>query len=118
VVGGVAVPAGGVAVPAGGVAVPAGGVAVPAGGVAVPGVELCPAVPELPAGAVPPAGELCATTQAAQHKTAESKISCLIDMILTSSLMVAFRSPRATFKADKQTEYVGSLPGAAIRHIP
>jgi len=63
--GGVAVPVGGVAVPVGGVAVPAGGVAVPEGGVAVPGVELCPAVPELPAGAVPPAGALCATTQAA-----------------------------------------------------
>jgi len=58
-------PAGGVAVPAGGVAVPAGGVAVPAGGVAAPGVELCPAVPEPPAGAVPPEGELCATTQLA-----------------------------------------------------
>lgn len=80
VVGGVAVPAGGVAVPAGGVAVPVGGVAVPAGGVAVPGVEVCPAVPELPAGAVPPAGELCATTQTAQHRTTGSKIS-FFDMI-------------------------------------
>lgn len=90
VVGGVAVPAAGVAVPAGGVAVPVGGVAVPAGGVAVPGVELCPAVPELPAGAVPPAGELCATTHAAQHRTTESKISFFIDMTFTSSLRLAF----------------------------
>ena len=92
----------------GGVAVPVGGVAVPAGGVAAPGVELCPAVPELPAGAVPPAGELCATTQTAQHRTTKSKISFFIDMIFTSSLVLAFRIPSATLKADKQIEYVGS----------
>ena len=52
----------------------AGGVAVLAGGVAgEPGVELCPALLDPPAGAVPPA-ELWATTQPAQHKTIDSNV--------------------------------------------
>jgi len=64
-------------VPACGVAVPVGDVGVPAG---APGVELCPAVPGPPAGAVPPAGELCATTQLPQNKITESKVSLVIDI--------------------------------------
>lgn len=39
------------------------GVAAPLGGVAAPGVEVCPAVPALPAGGA--AGVLCANTQVA-----------------------------------------------------
>jgi hypothetical protein len=74
--------AGGVAVVAGGVAVVAGGVAVPAGGVAAPGVELCPAVPEPPAGAAPP-GELCAATQLAQHRITERSVNFRIDILLS-----------------------------------
>jgi hypothetical protein len=74
----------GVAVPACGVAVLAGGVAVPAGGVAgEPGVELCPALLEPPAGAVPP-GAACATAQLAQHKTIDSNVSFRDDMFKTS----------------------------------
>ena len=56
----------------------------PAGGVALPGVELCPAVPEPPAGAaLPPEGEVCAATQAAQHKTIESNVSFFMEVIVT-----------------------------------
>ena len=75
-------PAGGVAVPAGGVAVPAGGVAVPAGGVAAPGVELWPADPEPPAGAVPPEEELCATTQLAQHSSTNNSAILVFDICI------------------------------------
>ena len=79
------VPTGGVAVPAGGVAVPAGGVAVRAGGVAgEAGAELCPAVPEPPAGA-PPEGALCATAQLPQHNTTESNANFGDDMIFWAS---------------------------------
>ena len=78
--GGVAVLPGGVAEPAGGVAVLPGGVAVPADGVAVPGVELCPAEPEPPAGAVPPEGELWATTQVAQHRMTAKRVSFVFDI--------------------------------------
>jgi hypothetical protein len=50
----------------------------------LPGVELCPAVPELPDGAVlPPDGELCAATHAPQHRITESNVSFLIDFIVT-----------------------------------
>ena len=66
--------------PAGGVAVLAGGVAVPAGGVEAPGVELCPLVPEPPAGAPPPDGELCARIQLPQHKTTNNSVSFVIDI--------------------------------------
>lgn len=83
-------PAGGVAVPAGGVAVLPGGVAVPAGGVAAPGLELCPAVPVPPDGAVPPEGELCAQTQHPQHRTTQSSVSLVIDILITSGV---HRSP-------------------------
>ena len=79
--------AGGVAVVAGGVAVVAGGVAVPAGGVAAPGVELCPAVPEPPAGAAPP-GELCAATQVAQQRITESSVSFRIDILSSPKLKI------------------------------
>lgn len=48
----------GFVLPVGGVAVLPGGVAVPADRVAALGFELCPAVPELPAGAYPLEGEL------------------------------------------------------------
>lgn len=78
--GGVAVLPGGVGVPAGGVAVLPGGAAVPAAGVAAPGVEICPLVPEPPAGAEPPEGELCATTQVPQLKTINSNVSFVIDI--------------------------------------
>ena len=72
---------GGVAVPAGGVAVLAGGVAVPAGGVAgEPGVELCPALLEPPAGAVPP-GAAWAIAQLAQHSTTDSNVSFRDDIL-------------------------------------
>jgi hypothetical protein len=66
--------------------VPAGGVAVPAGEVAFPGVELCPAVPELPEGAAlpPDDGELCATTQRVQHRITDSNVSFFVDLISTS----------------------------------
>jgi hypothetical protein len=37
-------------------------------------------VPDPPAGADPPAGELCATTQLPQHKIADSKVSLVIDI--------------------------------------
>ena len=57
-----------------------GAVAVPAGAVAAPGVELCPLVPEPPAGADPPEGELCARTQLPQHKTTDSSVSFVIDI--------------------------------------
>ena len=81
----------GVAVPAGGVAVPAGGVAVPAGGVAgEPGVEVCPALLEPPAGALPP-GELWATTQIAQQNTTASNVS-FRDDIWRPLRMPAFRA--------------------------
>jgi hypothetical protein len=60
-------------------------VAVLPGAVVLPGVELCPAVPELPDGAVlPPDGELCAATHAPQHRITESNVSFLIDFIVTS----------------------------------
>lgn len=66
--------------PVGGVAEPVGGVvAVPAGGVALLGDWLC-AAPELPAGADPPAGALCATTQVAQKRSTERKESFLADI--------------------------------------
>ncbi len=92
--GGVAVPAGGVAVPAGGVAVPGvavpvpgpgtgaavGGVAVPGAGVAAPGVELWPAVPDPPAGALPPDDGLCATSHVPQHKITNSSEYFIFDM--------------------------------------
>lgn len=87
--GGVAVLPGGVAVLAGGVAVPAGGVAVPAGGVAAPGVEVCPLVPELPEGAVPPDGELCASTQLPQDKTTNSSVTFVIDIFRYLCCVVA-----------------------------
>ncbi len=76
-------PAGGVAVPAGGVAVLPGGVAEPAGGVAAPGFELCPAVPELPAGADPPDGELWANNHDPQHRTMNSTVSFEIDIFIS-----------------------------------
>lgn len=125
VVGGVAVLAGGVAVPAGGVAVPVGGVAVPAGGVAVPGVEVCPAVPELPAGAVPPAGELCATTQTAQHRTTGSKISFFIDMIylkfgaclLNSSWHFQGRHARFDYVGFAGAQLSGVFPNSTWEYI-
>jgi hypothetical protein len=84
----------GVAVPACGVAVLAGGVAVPAGGVAgEPGVELCPALLEPPAGAVPP-GAACATAQLAQHKTTDSNASFRDDIFKTSRRFNLFQLPR------------------------
>jgi len=65
----------------------AGGVAVPAGGVAGdPGVELCPAVPELPAGGAPPEGALCAVAQLAQHKTTDSNVSFDFDIVKVSKV--------------------------------
>lgn len=75
-------PAPGTGGPAGGVAVPAGGVAVPGGGVVAPGVELCPVDPEPPAGAVPPDGELCATTQLAQHTITNNNAIFVFDIFL------------------------------------
>lgn len=45
-----------------------------------PGLWLCPAELPLPAGAAPPAGALCATTQVAQKRIAESNVSFLEDM--------------------------------------
>jgi hypothetical protein len=80
--GGVAVLLGGVAVPAGGVAGLPGGVAVPPGGVAAPGVELWPEDPDPPAGAVPPDGELCATTQVVQPNISVNKVIFDIDIRL------------------------------------
>jgi len=60
-------------------------VAVLPGAVVLPGVELCPAVPELPDGAVlPPDGELWAATHAPQHRITASNVSFLIDFIVTS----------------------------------
>jgi hypothetical protein len=65
----------------GGDVLPAGGVAVPAGGVAAPGLGVCPVVPEPPAGADPPEGELWAMTQHPQDKTTKSSnVSFLIDI--------------------------------------
>jgi len=49
---------------------------------AFPGVELCPAVPELPDGAaLAPDGELCATTQTVQHRITNSNVSFFIDFM-------------------------------------
>ncbi|HKV76778.1 MAG TPA: hypothetical protein VJP02_01475 [Candidatus Sulfotelmatobacter sp.] len=68
-------------VPPGGVVALPGAVVVPAGGVAAPGFELCPVVPEPPAGADPPEGELWAMTQHPQHNTTKSSnVSFLIDI--------------------------------------
>lgn len=59
------------------------------GAVVLPGVELCPAVPELPEGAVlPPDGELWAATHAPQHRITASNVSFLINFIVTSQPMV------------------------------
>jgi hypothetical protein len=75
------VPPGEVVVLPGGAVVPAGGVTVPAGGVAAPGLGLCPVVPEPPAGADPPEGELWAMTKHPQDKTTKSSnLSFLIDI--------------------------------------
>jgi len=75
------VPPGEVVVLPGGAVVPAGGVTVPAGGVAAPGLGLCAVVPEPPAGADPPEGELWAMTQHPQDKTTKSSnLSFLIDI--------------------------------------
>lgn len=76
---GVAERAGGVAGLAGGVAERAGGVAELAGGVAVPGACACPA-PELPPGAAPPEGALCAITQVAQKISVHRKQSFFGDI--------------------------------------
>lgn len=93
VVCGVAVLAGGVAVLASGVAVLAGGVAVPAGGVAgEPGVELCPALLEPPAGAVP-AGAAWATAQLAQHSRTHSNASFGDNMFKTSTSFELLQLP-------------------------
>jgi len=116
--GGVAVPGGGVGGPAGGVAVLPGGVAVPgpgtgaavvgeavpAGGVAAPGVELCPAVPDPPAGAVPPAGALCATTQLAQHRITDNNTNFVFDI---------FGSPQfsnSISSQEQEADFGGQLP--------
>ncbi len=143
---GVAVPAGGVAVPAGGVAVPAGGVAVPAGGVAVPvpgpgtgaavgggaapgtgagapGVELWPAVPDPPAGALPPEGALCATTQVPQHKTTNNSEYFIFDMSasrsrIDSSVMKNLASNLRRVWSRRSTEKMQVMPylcGAGAR---
>ena len=58
-----------------GVDVLPGGVAVLPDGVDVLGVWVCPALPEPPAGDVPPAGALCAITQTAPNRSVESKVS-------------------------------------------
>ena len=80
-VGGVTVPVGGVVAPVGGVTEPVGGVAVLVGGVAVPGACVRPAVPVLRvAGAVPPEGALCATTQVAQQRITERNAILLADI--------------------------------------
>lgn len=55
------------------------GVAVPPCGVVVPEV-FAPALPEVPAGAAPPAGALCATSQTAQPRNIESKVSFVADI--------------------------------------
>src|SRR3954462_8213319 len=71
---------------------------VPAGEVAFPGVELCPAVPELPEGAAlpPDDGELCATTQRVQHRITDSNVSFFMDVICTSyACHVSESRPRA-----------------------
>ena len=65
---------------------------------AFPGVELCPAVPELPEGAALPSddGELCATTQSVQHKITDSNVSFFMDLICTSyACRVSEFCPRA-----------------------
>ena len=72
----------GFVLPAGGVAVLPGGVAVPAGGVAAPGVDVCPLVPDPPAGADPPEGELWASTQLPQHKTTNNSEIFVIDILI------------------------------------
>lgn len=55
------------------------------GEVVLPELELCPAVPELPDGAVlPPDGELCAATHAPQHRMTESNVYFLMGLIVTS----------------------------------
>lgn len=46
--------------------------------------EVWPGVPE-PAGAVPPAGACCATTQVAQNKSTDSSVSFLGDIISDTS---------------------------------
>jgi hypothetical protein len=74
--------------------------------------ELCPAVPELPDGAVlPPDGELCAATHAPQHRTTESKVNFLMDLIVTSRAVVlpVIRSKCVLlllFKRNSKLEYV------------
>ena len=65
---------------------------------AFPGVELCPAVPELPEGATlpPDDGELCATTQSVQHRITDSNVSFFMDVICTSyACRVSESRPRA-----------------------
>lgn len=56
----------------------------PEPGVPEPLVEACPALPELPAGAVPPAGALCAVTQLAQPNTTDKTMSFRVDIFAAS----------------------------------
>jgi hypothetical protein len=76
-----------------GVVVPVGGFTAPVGGATgEPGVELCPALLELPAGRAPP-GELWATAQLAQHKTTDSNVSFRDDMSKASRRFELFQPP-------------------------
>ena len=52
----------------------------PAGGVDVPGVGVWPALLPPPAGDVPPAGALCATTHVAHKKSNDRKVSFVTDI--------------------------------------
>lgn len=61
----------------------------PACGVAgEPGVEVCPALLELPAG-VPAEGAVCATTQLAEHKTTDNKVNFIFDIFNLSLVIVS-----------------------------
>jgi hypothetical protein len=122
--GGVAVPAGGVAVLPGGVAALPGGVAVLPGGVAVPpgavvepGVELWPADPEPPAGAVPPEGELCAITQLAQHRITENNVSFVIDIFSTSASGALVNVPDCNIAACQPSEWLQYVVVGEYRSI-
>ena len=93
-------------VPDGGVAVPAGGVAVPGAGVAAPGVAVCPAVPEPPAGAVPPEGEVCAVTHTAQNRITESVVMFFVDVMFPSSFLCLCHV-LVLFSPQGRLEYLG-----------
>ena len=113
---------GGAVVPpvGGAVVLPVGGaVVLPVGGVDVPGVWACPEAPELPAGAEPPAGAVCATIQVAQQKTtANSRESFLIDIQNSKVKIFEFLFRNANRQCSKENSTRPSVDLRGIRTHP